>query len=75
MIDESVEHLPVVSEGKLIGICTRTDLLKVRQRQLQHEQRDPGAGAAHVVAEITSPEPTTSSVRATVSNRNLDLQT
>jgi len=42
MIDESVEHLPVVSEGKLIGICTRTDLLKVRQRQLQHEQRDPG---------------------------------
>ena len=42
MIDESVEHLPVVSEGKVIGICTRTDLLKVRQRQLQHEQRDPG---------------------------------
>ena len=42
MVDESVEHLPVVADGRLVGICTRTDLLKVRRRQLEHEQRDPG---------------------------------
>ncbi|MGZ4792351.1 MAG: chloride channel protein [Ilumatobacteraceae bacterium] len=42
MLDESVEHLPVVADGSLVGICTRTDLLKVRRRQLEHEQRDPG---------------------------------
>ncbi|HSB85198.1 MAG TPA: chloride channel protein [Ilumatobacteraceae bacterium] len=42
MIDESVEHLPVVHDGRLVGICTRSDLLKVRRRQLRHEQREPG---------------------------------
>ncbi len=42
MLDESVEHVPVVADGALVGICTRTDLLKVRRRQLDHEQRDPG---------------------------------
>jgi H+/Cl- antiporter ClcA len=42
MVDESVEHLPVVDGRRVVGICTRTDLLKVRRRQLQHEQRERG---------------------------------
>ncbi|MGD9999442.1 MAG: chloride channel protein [Ilumatobacteraceae bacterium] len=41
MLDESVEHLPVVADGRLVGICTRSDLLKVRRRQLDLERRQP----------------------------------
>jgi CBS domain-containing protein len=42
MIDEQIEHVPVIAEGKLVGICTRTDLLKVRQDQREHELRQEG---------------------------------
>ncbi len=43
MVDEHVEHVPVVDEeGVLVGICTRTDLLKVRRRQLELERRQRG---------------------------------
>lgn len=39
MVDEHVEHVPVVSDqGDLLGICTRTDLLKIRRRQLDLER-------------------------------------
>jgi CBS domain-containing protein len=39
MLDEQIEHLPVVDgDAQLVGICTRTDLLKVRRRQLALEQ-------------------------------------
>ncbi|MBI5089651.1 MAG: chloride channel protein, partial [Actinobacteria bacterium] len=41
MLDESVEHLPVIADDRLIGICTRSDLLKVRRRQLDLERRQP----------------------------------
>jgi chloride channel protein, CIC family len=42
MIDEGVEHLPVVVDGHLVGICTRTDILRARVRQLDHERRQEG---------------------------------
>lgn len=42
MLDEDVEHLPVVADGELVGICTRTDLLRTRGRQLAEEQRQRG---------------------------------
>jgi CBS-domain-containing membrane protein len=47
MVDEQVEHVPVVAvDGdRLVGICTRTDLLKVRRRQLDLER--PQAGLAY----------------------------
>jgi H+/Cl- antiporter ClcA/CBS domain-containing protein len=43
MVDEHVEHVPVVAaDRRLVGICTRTDLLKVRRRQLELERRQDG---------------------------------
>jgi chloride channel protein, CIC family len=42
MIDEQVEHVPVLDDGQLAGICTRTDLLKVREDQREHERRQQG---------------------------------
>jgi H+/Cl- antiporter ClcA len=38
MVDEGVEHVPVVAGEELVGICTRTDLLKVRRDQLVLER-------------------------------------
>jgi CBS domain-containing protein len=38
MLDENVEHYPVIDDGALVGICTRTDLLKVRQGQFDLER-------------------------------------
>jgi H+/Cl- antiporter ClcA len=46
MVDEQVEHVPVLdSDQHLVGICTRTDLLKVRRRQLDLERRQDGLAA------------------------------
>jgi CBS-domain-containing membrane protein len=42
MIDEGVEHLPVVVDGRLVGIRTLTDILRARVRQLDHERRQDG---------------------------------
>lgn len=45
MVDEAVEHVPVVDDGVLVGICTRTDLLKVRRRAYELERRQDGVAA------------------------------
>ena len=42
MVDEQVDHVPVVSDGRLVGICTRTDLLRVRHDVGEHERPQDG---------------------------------
>lgn len=42
MIDESVDHLPVVDDGALVGICTRADILRVRNDEMTLERVEPG---------------------------------
>jgi CBS domain-containing protein len=42
MLAEDIEHLPVLQDGRLVGICTRTDILRARQRQMEHERLQPG---------------------------------
>jgi H+/Cl- antiporter ClcA/CBS domain-containing protein len=42
MLEEGVDHLPVLEGGRLAGICTRTDLLSVRRRHFDEERRQPG---------------------------------
>jgi len=45
MVDEAIEHLPVIHDHRVIGICTRTDLLKVRRRQYELERPQDGLAA------------------------------
>jgi chloride channel protein, CIC family len=40
--DEGVDHVPVIHKGRLVGICTRTDLLRARSRYLEHERPQSG---------------------------------
>ena len=42
MLDESVDHLPVLDGDRLVGICTRTDVLRARQRALAADRPEPG---------------------------------
>jgi CBS domain-containing protein len=42
MLDSEVDHVPVLRDGRLVGICTRTDLLRARHRVAAAEQRQPG---------------------------------
>jgi CBS domain-containing protein len=42
MLEEEVEHLPVIDDGELVGICTRTDVMRARKTQFAHEQTEPG---------------------------------
>jgi H+/Cl- antiporter ClcA/CBS domain-containing protein len=43
MIAEGVDHLPVIdSEGRLVGMCTRTDILKAAGAVLAAESREQG---------------------------------
>lgn len=50
MIDEGVEHLPVIDEGRLVGICTRSDLMRIRRDQLDHESPQTGEFPAVIAA-------------------------
>jgi CIC family chloride channel protein len=43
MLQEEVDHVPVIDDSEhLVGICTRTDVLRARRQQLELEQRQPG---------------------------------
>lgn len=42
ILEEEVEHLPVLENGRLVGICTRSDVLRTRRRQFELERRQPG---------------------------------
>ena len=42
MLQEDVEHLPVIDADRLVGICTRTDVMRARSAQFAHEQPEPG---------------------------------
>jgi H+/Cl- antiporter ClcA len=43
IIDEEVEHLPVLDgAGHVVGMCTRTDILRARSRHLAAEKRQAG---------------------------------
>jgi len=42
MVEEGVEHLPVVDGDRVVGICTRADLLQVRLRELDQERVERG---------------------------------
>jgi CBS domain-containing protein len=42
IVEEGVEHLPVVAEGRLVGICTRTDIMRARRREFELERLQPG---------------------------------
>lgn len=44
MVEEDIEHVLVADrDDHLVGICTRTDLLKVRRRELDAERPDRGS--------------------------------
>jgi chloride channel protein, CIC family len=42
LLEEEVEHLPAVVGDRLVGICTRTDILAARRRQFEHERPQRG---------------------------------
>ena len=43
IIDEDVEHLPVLDQSRyIVGICTRTDILRARSQELAAEQHQAG---------------------------------
>lgn len=53
MLEEDVEHLPVVAHDRLVGICTRTDLMRIRAQQLELERHQDGWGAAVAQRRLT----------------------
>jgi CBS domain-containing protein len=43
MLEEQVDHVMVLDDDDhLVGICTRTDLLRIREQQLANEHRENG---------------------------------
>ncbi|MCA8914994.1 MAG: chloride channel protein [Planctomycetes bacterium] len=42
MVEEDVDHLPVLDGSTLVGICTRTDLMRAKSRDQAVERREPG---------------------------------
>ena len=42
MLEEGVDHLPVVKDGRVVGMCTRTDVLHTRRAVIEHDQAQQG---------------------------------
>ena len=43
MVDDGVDHVPVLDDsGRLVGICTRGDLLRARRDADRADHREPG---------------------------------
>jgi chloride channel protein, CIC family len=42
MTDAGVDHLPVVTDERLVGFCTRTDILSIHAKSLAHEDLEHG---------------------------------
>jgi len=42
MLEEDIEHLPVIAAGRLAGIITRTDILRTRRAQFASERIESG---------------------------------
>ena len=42
LLEEDIGHLPVVADGRLVGMCTRTDILHARRHQIDAEHAQPG---------------------------------
>jgi len=42
MVEEGIEHLPVIDDDRLVGMCTRADIARVRADQIALERRQAG---------------------------------
>jgi CBS domain-containing protein len=42
MAQEDVTHIPVIEGGKLVGVCTRADIVRSRSDELALERLEPG---------------------------------
>ena len=42
MLDERVDHVPVMVDGRLVGICTRSDLFKISRQQRELDRTPAG---------------------------------
>jgi chloride channel protein, CIC family len=55
MVDEGIDHLPVVDrDNRLVGICTRTDILQARSSHLVHERAQPGWRMTRAIKSATA---------------------
>jgi H+/Cl- antiporter ClcA/CBS domain-containing protein len=61
LLTEGIGHLPVIDDGRLVGLLTRTDVLRTRKRQLELERRQEGAHLRHhhvdAPSDPSTPEP------------------
>lgn len=42
MVEEDINHLPVIDDGHLVGICTRADIVRARSDELALERLENG---------------------------------
>jgi H+/Cl- antiporter ClcA/CBS domain-containing protein len=42
MVDEDISHLPVIDDGRLVGLCTRADVVRARSEELALERLEAG---------------------------------